>query len=92
MRCAPPHTLLSSSWPLVFVVALVVGAAFFGVGSALVRSTEPRAITWTRLVTGDDQPVGEDERRDMRERLRFVDADWAREALALAEREEPRSG
>jgi hypothetical protein len=88
MRCAPPHTLLSSSWPLVFIVALVAGAAFFGVGTALVRSTDKRSITWTRAVTGDDEPVGDDERREMLDRLRFVDADWAREAIALAEKEE----
>ena len=77
-----------SSWPLVFLVALVVGAALFGVGSALVRSTDGPRITWTRLVTGDDAPVGDDERRDMIERLRLVDADWAREALALAAKQE----
>ncbi len=81
---------MSSSWPLVFVVALVAGAALFGVGTALVRSSEPRAITWTRAILGDDTPVGDDERRDMLERLRLIDAPWAREALALAETEERR--
>ena len=80
---------MSSSWPLVFIIALVAGAALFGVGTALVRSTDRPRITWTRLVTGDDAPVDEDERREMIERLRLVDAAWAREALALADEEEP---
>lgn len=80
---------MSSNWPLFFLVLLVVGAAVFGIGTALVRSAEPRTITWTRLVTGDDAPVEVAERRDMIERLELVDADWAREALALAAKEEP---
>ncbi len=70
------------------MVALVAGAALFGVGTALVRSSQPRKITWTRAILGDDIPVGDDERRDMLERLKLIDAPWAREALALAEKEE----
>jgi hypothetical protein len=77
-----------SGWPLVFLVALVAGAALFGVGTALVRSSEPRAIAWTRAITGDDAVLSPDERADMIERLRLVDAPWAREALAQAEKEE----
>jgi hypothetical protein len=79
-----------SGWPLVFIVALVAGAALFGVGTALVRGGEPRPITWTRAITGDDAIPADDERREMLERLRLIDAPWAREALALAEKEEPR--
>ena len=49
------------SWPIVFLVALVIGAALFGIGTAIVRAGG-REITWTRLVTGDDTPVGAEER------------------------------
>lgn len=81
---------MSASWPLVFAIALVSGAALFGVGTALLRSTEPAAApTWTALVTGDDAPVPDAERREMIARLELVDADWARKALALARAQEP---
>ena len=85
MRCAPRRTSLSSSWILVLVVALVIGAALFGIGSAMVRSAG-HEITWTRAFF-DGEPT-EAERREMVERLRLLDDDWAREALARARAEE----
>lgn len=75
------------SWPIVFLIALVVGVALFGIGTAIVRSGG-REITWTRLVTGDESEVADAQRREMLERLRILDDQWAREILAIAEREE----
>lgn len=75
------------SWPIVFLIALVVGVALFGIGTAIVRSGG-REITWTRLVTGDENEVADAQRREMLERLRILDDQWAREILAIAEREE----
>jgi len=75
------------SWPIVFLIALVVGVALFGIGTAIVRAGG-REITWTRLVTGDDAEVPDAERVEMIERLRILDDEWARSVLAIAEREE----
>jgi len=77
------------SWPIVFLIALVLGVALFGIGTAIVRSGG-RKITWTRLVTGDEAEIADAERVEMLERLRILDDQWARDILAVAEREERR--
>jgi len=75
------------SWPIVFLIALVLGVALFGIGTAIVRAGG-REITWTREVTGDQSEVSDAERLEMLERLRILDDEWARGILAIAEREE----
>jgi hypothetical protein len=74
------------SWPIVFLVALVIGAALFGIGTAIVRAGE-RSTEWvSEVVTGETTL---EERLEIVERLGIVNEPWSLVVLARAAADDP---
>jgi len=86
-RCAAPRTLYAS-WPIVFVIALVAGAALVGIGGVLVRSGE-RSVAWCEEIVGEGCAAVASERLEVLTRLAIVRDAWATELLRRAASDDP---